>query len=173
MHATRTRGGVHVVQAHHGVQTVRATTLNMNHRRNSRSVYIPFDRYEFLFHSHIVHTHTGMSRRRRSSSCRRRGRRCRASRSPKRSGRRRSRRTRRVPPVIGFPAGASNEPWLYSEFASSEPVRATVIELPDPETHDVDTQTTSPSATTTTATQVPSARTTTPETQTPPSPRAP
>lgn len=84
VHATRTRGGVHVVQARHGVQTVRATTLNMNpdayvrtmpaipnatytvtrsstqrcHMRNSRSVYIPFDWYEFLFHFHIVHTHT-------------------------------------------------------------------------------------------------------------------
>lgn len=219
VHATRTRGGVHVVQARHGVQTVRATTLNMNpdayvrtmpaipnatytvtrsstqrcHMRNSRSVYIPFDWYEFLFHFHIVHTHTHtrMPRRRRSSSCRRRGRRCRTSRSPKRSGRRRSRPTRRVPPVIGFPAGASNEPWFYSESTSSEPVRATVIKLPKPETLDVDTQTTSPDATTTTATQVPSARTTSlpattttatqvpsarttsTETQTPPSPRAP
>ena len=83
VHATRTHGGVHVVQARHGVQTVRATTLNMNpdahvrtmpaipnatytvtrsstqrcHMRNSRSVYIPFDWYEFLFHFHIVHTH--------------------------------------------------------------------------------------------------------------------
>ena len=84
VHATRTRGGVHVVQARHGVQIVRATTLNMNpdayvstipaipnatytvtrsstqrcHRRNSRSVYIPPNWYEFLFHFHIVHTHT-------------------------------------------------------------------------------------------------------------------
>lgn len=120
----------------------------------------------------ILTLYTHMPRRRRSSSCRRRGRRCRTSRSPKRSGRRRSRRTHRLPPVIGFPAGASNEPWFYSESTSSEPVRATVIKLPKPETLDVDTQTTSPPATTTTATQVPSARTTSTETQTPPSPRA-
>lgn len=164
---------------------------------------LPQEKLPFGVHSLLVgtnffsiftlytHTHARMPRRRRSSSCRRRGRRCRTSRSPKRSGRRRSRRTRRVPPVIGFPAGASNEPWFYSESTSSEPVRATVIKLPKPETLDVDTQTTSSLATTTTATQVPSARTTSSpattttatqvpsarststETQTPPSPRAP
>jgi len=112
----------------------------------------PFDWYRFLFHFHITKTH--MPRRRRSSSCRRRGRRCRASRLPKRSGRRRSRRTHRVPPVIGFPAGASNEAWYYSESTLSEPVRATVIKLPTTENRDAETQTASPLTTTTTSTQV-------------------
>ena len=89
----------------------------------------PLGWYKSFLPLHSTYPH--MPKARRSSSCRRRGRRCRAS-SPKRrrSVRRRSRRTHWAPPVVGFPGGASNEPWYYSESTSSEPVRATVIKLP-------------------------------------------
>lgn len=119
----------------------------------SFGVHSPLGWYNFLFHSTNLH----MPRVRRSSSCRRRGRRCRTSvPNRRRSTRRHSRRTRRVPPVIGFPAGASNEPWYYSEYTLSEPVRATVIKLPM-ENRDSKTQTSSPLATVTSSTQVISA----------------